>query len=44
MKFFLQFIEHHEGLTALSDIFENVMEEKRAGHSIKMAAKLSDTA
>ncbi|HJX79200.1 hypothetical protein [Glutamicibacter sp.] len=42
--FFLQFIKHHPGLLALADIFVNVSEEKRAAHSIKMNAKLSDRA
>lgn len=42
--FFLQFIKHHPGLMALADVFAEVSEEKRAAHSIKMNAKLSDRA
>jgi hypothetical protein len=40
----LTIIKHHPGLLALADIFVNVSEEKRAAHSIKMNAKLSDRA
>lgn len=42
--YFLQFLKHHEGLMALSTLFEKVTEEKRAAHSIKMNPKLSDRA
>jgi len=42
--FFLQFIKHHPGLMALSTMFEEISEEKRAAHSIKMNPKLSDRA
>ena len=42
--FFVQFLKHHPGLLALADIFEEISEEKRAAHSIKMNAKLSDRA
>jgi hypothetical protein len=44
VRFFLQFIMHHEGLMALSEAFVEITEQKRAAHSIKMNPKLSDSA
>ena len=44
VRFFLQFIQHSEGLMSLHEAFVETTEEKRAAHSIKMNPKLSDSA
>ena len=43
-KYFLQFIDHFEFLTEISDLYVDTSESKRAAHSINMHDKLSDRA